>query len=263
VNLIFGMGLAGGPLVVWLLCGFMRRRSAGAREWRFWRVLIPVCVIVGVAVVGERDPYGSAHLTLIPLEILGLSLIAAAFPWRRVAAIAVGAGCMVDFSLGVFLQARIEALENTPQRTVFTADLNPAYGRFQMGSPTGDGLSETAWANWYFKHRFALCRQLLDMVAAYPVPDAVARQAASLAQAGLQRYRNEDAVSWQGWWGRHDYTLEFLGDDVAGPSGEGAVVPQAVLAILFLALMGMLVREMRPRPPRRVPQRAPSRRSRR
>jgi hypothetical protein len=266
VNLIFSMGLVGGPLVLWLLWGFVRR-SAGSREWRFWRLLIPLCVLIGIAVVGERDPYGSGHLTLIPLEILGLSLIAAAFPRRRAAAMAVVAGCLVDFSLGVFLQARIEALENTPRRTVFTADLNPAYGRFQMGSSTADGLSETAWANWYFKHRFALCRQLLAMVAGYPAPDAVARQVASLAQAGLRRYQNEDAVYWQGWWGRHDDTLAFLGDDVAGPSGEGAVVPQAVLAILFLTLIGALLREMRremrPTSPRRVPRRAPARRSRR
>jgi len=173
------------------------------------------------------------------------------------------AGCIVDFSLGVFLQARIEALENTPQRTVFTADLNPAYGRFQPGSPTPDGLSETAWANWYFKHRFALCRQLLDMVAAYPVANVAAQQAASLARAGLRRYQNEDAVYWQGWWGRHDYALAYLGDDVAGESGEGAGVPQAALVILFLALTGALLREMLHRPPRRVPQRARARGSRR
>jgi hypothetical protein len=263
VNLIFGMGLVGGPLVVWLLWGFVRRRSAAVPEWRFWRILIPICVIVGIAVVGERDPFGSAHLTLIPLEILGLSLIAAAFPWRRATAIAVVAGCIVDFSLGVFLQARIEALENTPQRAVFTADLNPVYGRFQPGSPTPDGLSETAWANWYFKHRFALCRQVLDMVAAYPVADAAARQVASLAQAGLRRYQGEDNVAWQGWWGRHDYALTLLGDDVAGASGDGAAVPQAVLVVLFLGLMAALVREMLPRPPRSVPQRAPARRPRR
>jgi hypothetical protein len=30
-------------------------------------------------------------------------------------AIAVVAGCLADFSLGVFLQARVEALENTPR----------------------------------------------------------------------------------------------------------------------------------------------------
>ena len=38
VNLIFGMGLVGGPLVLWLLWGFVRRRSTGLREWQFWRV---------------------------------------------------------------------------------------------------------------------------------------------------------------------------------------------------------------------------------
>ena len=260
VNLIFSMGLVGGPFVVWLLWGFVRRRPA-AREWRFWRVLIPCSVIVGIAVVGERDHFGSAHLTLIPLEVLGLSLIAAAFPWRRVAAIAILAGCLVDFSLGVFLQARVEALENTPQRTVFTAGLNLAYASFQPGSPTADGLSDVAWGNWFFKHRFALYRQYLDVLASQKPPDAETRELVSRAQAQLRQNMNEDAAGWRGWWMRHDYTLDFLGDDVAGPSGDGAAVPQAVLVVLFLALMGALLREMRPRPPRRVPQRAPARRS--
>jgi 4-amino-4-deoxy-L-arabinose transferase-like glycosyltransferase len=263
VNLIFGMGLVGGPFVVWLLWGFVRRRARGVPEWRFWRVMIPCAVIVGIAVVGERDHFGSAHLTLIPLEVLGLSLIAAAFPWRRVAAIAVLAGCIVDFSLGVFLQARIEALENTPQRTVFTAAVVPAYGLFQMGSPTRDGLSEGAWENWVVKHRFALYRRFLGTLAQNPASDATVRDVASRAQTRLQQGLYEDAIRWQGWWRRHGYTLEFLGDDVAGPSGEGAAVPQAILVVLFLTLMGALVREMRPRPPRRVPQRAPARRSRR
>jgi hypothetical protein len=263
VNLIFGMGLVGGPLVLWLLWGFVRRPSAPPREWRFWRVLIPVCVLVGMVVVGERSPFGAAHLTLIPLEILGLSLVAAAFPWRRAAAIAVVAGCLVDFSLGVFLQARVEALENTPRQTVFTAGLNPQYGGFQMGAPTPDGLSESAWENWFFKHRFALCRRFLDRLAAYPPANDAEREVASRAQAQLQRHLREDATYWQGWWQRHDYTLAFLGDDLAGESGDGAVVPQSVLMILFLALMGALLREMRPAPPRPVPQRAPSRRSRR
>jgi hypothetical protein len=264
VNLIFGMGLVGGPLVLWLLWGFVRRRAPGVREWRFWRVLIPCCVIAGIAVVGERDTFGSAHLTLIPLEILGLSLIAAAFPWRRVVAIAIVAGCLVDFALGVFLQARVEALENTPRQTVFTADLNLRYGVFQPGR---NPLSRIPWQNWLFKHQFEVCRQYLASLAAYQPPDAADRETVSRAQAQIHRQMNEDTQYWQGWWERHDYTLAFLGDDVAGPSGEGAVVPQAALAILFLALMGTLVRqmlrEMRPRPPRRVPQRAPSRRSRR
>jgi hypothetical protein len=263
VNLIFSMGLVGGPFVLWLLWGFVRRRAPRLHEWRFWRVLIPCSVIVGIGVVGERDLFGSAHLTLIPLELLGLSLIAAAFPWPRLAALAIVAGCIVDFSLGVFLQARVEALENTPQQTVFTAGLNPAYGTFQMGSPTSDGLSDGAWGNWFFKHRFALDRQFLGLLADYRPSDAEAREAVSRAQAQLHQDLNEDALGWRGWWMRHDYTLDFLGDDVAGPSGDGAGVPQAVLVVLFLALMAALLREMRPRPPRRVPQRARPRGSRR
>ena len=263
LNLIFGMGLVGGPFVVWLLWGFVRRRSAGAREWRFWRVLIPCCAIVGIAVVGGRDYYGSAQLTLIPLEVLGLSLVAAAFPWRRVAAIAVVAGCIVDFSLGVFLQARVEALENTPQRTVFTAGLNLGYGVFQMGAPTPDQLSGRAWENWFSKHRFALFRRYLGIMADYRPSDTEAQQVASRVREQLQQNLDEDALYFRGWWRRHDYTLEFLGDHVAGPSGDGAVVPQAVLVVLFLALMGALLREMRPTAPRRVRQPAPVRRSRR
>jgi hypothetical protein len=267
VNLIFGMGLVGGPFVLWLLWGFVRRRAPRLHEWRFWRVLIPCSILVGVAVVGERDLMGSAHLTLMPMEVLGLSLIAAAFPWRRAAAIAVVAGCMVDFSLGVFLQARVEALENTPQRTVFTAGLNLGYGGFQMGSPTPDGLSESAWENWFFKHQFALCRRFLGRLPGYQPPDAADRQVLSRAQAQLQRHLDEDTLFWRGWWGRRDYSMAFLGDDVAGESGDGAVVPRAMLLILFLALMGASVREilrqMRPTPPRRVPPRTRARHRRR
>jgi hypothetical protein len=263
VNLIFSMGLVGGPLVVWLLWGFVRRGSAGAREWPFWRVSIPVCVVVGLGVVGERTQFGAAHLTLIPLEMLGLTLIAAAFPWGRVVAIAVVAGCLVDFSLGVFLQARVEALENTPRQSVFTAGFNPQYGGFQVGTPTRDGLSESAWENWFFKHRFALCRRFLDRIAGYQATDAADRETASRAQTQLQRHLNEDAPYWQGWWGRHNYALAFLGDDVAGVSGDGATAPQAVLVLLFLALMGALLRGLRPRAPRRVPPRARARGSRR
>ena len=263
VNLIFGMGLVGGPFVLWLLWGFARRRAPGIREWRFWRVLIPCLIVVGIAVVGERDHMGSAHLTLMPLEVLGLSLIAAAFPWRRVAAVAILAGCFVDFSLGVFLQARLEAFENTPQRTVFTSGLNLRYGAFQMGQPTRDGLSEVAWGNWFVKHRFAVCRRYLVILAGSSPSDAERREAITRAQAHLRQDLKDDALYWQGWWGRHADTLDFLGDDAADTSAWRALAPQAVLLVLFLALMGALVREMRPRPPRPVPQRAPARASRR
>jgi hypothetical protein len=165
-NLIFGMGLAGGPFVLWLLYRFYRRNDVDARpEWRFWRVMIPFCVVAGIAVVGERNFYGSAHLTMLPLEVLGLTLIAASFPWRRNLAVLLLVGCAVDFGLGVFLQTNIEALENTPARTVFTAALQPWDGNWRPGPPQPESLSVAASGNWLAKHRFTLTRQMLANLA--------------------------------------------------------------------------------------------------
>ncbi len=78
LNLIFAMGIMGGPLALWLL---WRRlgRGRGGGERNFWRALVPFCVVVGVAVVGERDARGVPHLTLLALEAIGLALVAAHF----------------------------------------------------------------------------------------------------------------------------------------------------------------------------------------
>ena len=61
-NLIFGMGLVGGPLVVSLLyAAFERRRSSGP-EGRFWLGFIPCCILGGnpgggrARSVGRRSP---------------------------------------------------------------------------------------------------------------------------------------------------------------------------------------------------------------
>jgi len=118
-NLIFGMGLTAGPLVLWLLFGILRRSRDKGAERKFWLALITFCTIVGIAVVGERDYWGVAHLTLLSLQILGISLLAGSFPLPRWAGIALIAGCVIDFSLGVFLQARVENMEDTGQRTAF------------------------------------------------------------------------------------------------------------------------------------------------
>ena len=103
--------------MVWLLCRFYRRGDVKARpEWRFWRIMIPFCVVAGVAVVGERDLFGSAHLTMLPLEVLGLSLIAASFPWRRKVAVWLLAGCAIDFGLGVFRKRTLRRWRTLPHK---------------------------------------------------------------------------------------------------------------------------------------------------
>jgi pimeloyl-ACP methyl ester carboxylesterase len=105
-NLIFAMGILGGPLVVWFLVRALRRPETPLRN--FWMALIAFTIAVGLLVVGERDYFGVAHLTLLAMFALGLTLLANRFGGSRLVATLIVAGCAIDFGLGVFLQARIE-----------------------------------------------------------------------------------------------------------------------------------------------------------
>ena len=84
---LLDMGIAGGVLALWLFIRALRRPpgagGASRAERNFWLLLVPFTVILGIASTGERDYFGVAHLTLLPLAALGLALIAAAFPWSR------------------------------------------------------------------------------------------------------------------------------------------------------------------------------------
>jgi len=115
-NVIFEMGLIGGPLALWLLYGAFRRSHGRASERHFWMATIPFCIILGIAVVGERDYWGVAHYTLYTLVALGITLLAGSLPLPRWAGIALFFGCIVDFTFGIFLHARVEHLENPAQR---------------------------------------------------------------------------------------------------------------------------------------------------
>ncbi len=57
----------------------LRRPSLpGSTRW-FWMAMISFCVLTGIASVGERDPLGVAHATLLTVEVLGLSMLAVHF----------------------------------------------------------------------------------------------------------------------------------------------------------------------------------------
>jgi hypothetical protein len=256
-NLFFSMGLVGGPVVVWLFLRGMRR---GWPEWRFWRVVIPALVFVGLAVVGERDVFGTAHLTLIPVEVLGLSLVAARFSWRPAAGdkhakagyaltIALLVGCIIDFSMGVLLQAKMEALENTPQKTVFSAAMRPADVGFQIGRPTPEGLSVAAWENWFLKHRFELYLEFLGKFVNFNPANAADQQTAAHVREGLQKHMEDDQIFWHGWWQRHQFHITFLGDDTA----DFADILPWILWSFFLALLLLLLRQLRTPAPSIVP----------
>jgi hypothetical protein len=202
-NLIFGMGVVGGPVVVWLWLGRLRRKSGGGAQRAFWLLLVPCVVMLGVAVVGERDENGSAHLTLLPMMIMGLAFLAANFCRRRWVAYLVLAGALVDFPVGVMLQARVENLENRPGHTVFTG-LSFENGGFAVGTPGPESLSRAAWFNWIEKHQYAMAQEWLGEVDRYHGEGPRFAQSRASLRAGLQKMIGEDQTMWQGWsssWG--------------------------------------------------------------
>jgi hypothetical protein len=264
-NAIFAMGVVGGPLVLWLLYGSFRRPS---RERWFWAALAPFCLVVGIAATGERESLGVAHLTLLSLVALGISLLAAAASRRRALLIAVMIGCAIDFSLGVYLQAHIQSLENSPREEVYTSGLSQRTGSPQIGNPVPRQLSEIAWVNWYQKHRFRLCADWLAMLDQYQAAGGAPDRLLSLSRANLREELRADSVYFGGWYARHGNSLDYLGDRVASlPLGGAPVL--TLLMLLFLALMGTVLRRglaspARPAPPpvRASPTRKRPRRSR-
>ena len=242
LNLIFSMGAVGGPAALWLLAGTLRKRFGKPGERAFWAGLVLWSVVIGIAVVGERDPLGVAHLTLVPMAVLGMTLVASRFSSSRVLAWAVIAGCIIDFSLGVFLHARIQHLENTPDRPVFMG-LVYGQGEFRTGLATEDSLSPMAWDNWMHKHQYRLAEEWRQSVDAFRPGDPALDRARANAHRGLDLMQYDDQKLWRGWYGRHGGEIVYLGDDFG--SGDAT---SAVLLLLFAGLMGQLVRSV-PRKP--------------
>ena len=241
-NLIFSMGLIGGPLILVYLISRFLDAITGQRPCFFWLPMVVFCVLVGIASVGERDALGVAHLTLLPLEVLGLSLLAIMVSRRRALLILVVAGCLIDFSLGVFLQAHIESLENTRRQTIFTGlRLEGDQGDVGVGGDGPNSLSRAAWTNWFGKHQYALTREWLGQLDRYRPGDADFQKRSADLRTGLQERLQEDQEYWHGWYARNDGSIRFLGDDVAGESGWGTTLSACLLIALMLALMGVVV----------------------
>lgn len=243
VNLIFALGAFGGPLALWLLYRGLIRGEPG-RERFFWRILIPAAVVIGIAVVGERDTGGVAHLTLLPLQIAGLALIAGAFPvLPTVARWIVVAGCLIDFGLGVYLHARVQSLENAPGREVFAKLAYHGGGRFGMAPPGADALSQTAWQNWLMKRRTEVFAQWLRELPRGHENDPLFLAGWPGVEKELKTGLEREEKNWGGWPARHGGLLTHIGDHVAGQSGFGTNVASIVLAALFAACLWPLARQ--------------------
>jgi hypothetical protein len=110
VNLLFSIGLAGWLLAAWLMARSLRRPRAKTAP--FWVGFAVAAALLGIAAHGPPDRFGVAHVSLQPLTLLALTLLAAGFPllpaWaRRAAAVAA----VADVALGILLHFRIEMLD--------------------------------------------------------------------------------------------------------------------------------------------------------
>jgi hypothetical protein len=243
-NLIFPMGAIGGPLVVWLLIRAFRRR--GGPERTFWLALIPFSIAACFALVGERDHFGVAHINLVAMLVLGLTFLAGNYTSRRLVSILVVAGCAVDFSLGVFLQARIEHLESTPDPA--------AFARIQVNgirmdvAPAGPAtLSRIAGANWFLKHQYALSERWLGGLAASHPDGRGLTPAQMSAGKGLEEIVSHDDAMFGGWYKRHGGEAVFLGDSFGDSDWTSG--------LLVIGAMGLLWKLARYAPPKPKPQR--------
>jgi hypothetical protein len=231
-NLILSMGLIGGPLVVWFLVGAFRGGKGLGRERNFWLMLIGFSLLIGLAVVGERDYFGVAHLTLIPLELLGITLLAARFFSRRLVALLIVSGCAIDFSMGVFFHARMQHLDNTAEHTYFTG-LSYGNGQFVIGGAGPDSLNIYAWRNWLGKHHVALNEKWLALGEAYHRGDPAVEAAKVDLRAAVAERLKEDEVNWHGWYRRNGGEFELIGDHFGGGDATSVLLALAALALLW------------------------------
>lgn len=242
-NLIFSLGIVGGPMVLWLLGRLVTSQEGRHKpEWAFWRAMIPTCVIVGIAVVGEESALGVSHITLLPLTVLGLSFLAANFrSLGRFAALLLIGGCVIDFSLGVFLQVHVESIENAPGKTVFTGLVFEG-GQFYFGTVNKNSLSAWAWENWVEKHEYRLEGEWLREFPQQFGNDAGFKEGWPPVRAALVHDLQRDTVYWQGWLDHHGGEFRYLGDSVAEFSPRAPSVIMALVLFLFAGLMGSVLR---------------------
>jgi hypothetical protein len=250
-NLILSMGLIGGPLVVWFVIAAFRSGKRLGGERNFWLMLIGFSLLIGLAVVGERDYFGVAHLTLLPLELLGITLLAAKFISRRSIAYAIVAGCAIDFSMGVFLHARVQHLDNTPGHIYFTG-LSYDAGHFLIGAAGPDSLNMAAWRNWMGKHQLALCEHWLAAGDAFHRGDPAFDQARAELRAAVTERMKEDESVWHGWYRRYGGEFDLIGDHFGG--GDATSILLVLVALGLLVKMAQLGKTAQPV---KIPQSAP------
>ncbi|MCJ7545009.1 MAG: glycosyltransferase family 39 protein [Phycisphaerae bacterium] len=110
-NAILAMGCVGGILVLALLAARLARKGIDRELRWFWLTFVAGGFLVGIAVVGEKDYYGLAHLCLQPMIFIGVTFLALNLPSLRLAVLGLWAvGTAFDFAVGILLHLSVENL---------------------------------------------------------------------------------------------------------------------------------------------------------
>jgi hypothetical protein len=240
-NLVFGMGLIGGPVVLWLLWKRWGRKTRWQGERAFWFIFVLSVILLGSAVVGGRERFGLAYGTLLTLEVIGLILLASVPARRRTLTWLVLAGALVDFSAGILLHAHVQSLENGAGKRFFS-DLEYSKNMVRHADPGPDNLSGVAWQNWFEKHRLALCDRWLRELPARHGTDATFQIIWPARQSEIVNLKKQDELQWGGWYSRHNGEMSLVGDHVAGRFGSR--IPALALLALATGLVVLVVKRM-------------------
>ena len=151
-NLIFSMGLIGGPLVVWFVIAAFRGGKGLGGERNFWLMLIAFSLADRprrgrrARLFRRRAPHPACLSNCWASPCCPRDSSRAASSRTLIVA-----GCAIDFSLGIFFHARIQHLENTAA----THLLHRPELRIAASSPSGrpdrnrstSRRGATGWAN--------------------------------------------------------------------------------------------------------------------
>jgi 4-amino-4-deoxy-L-arabinose transferase-like glycosyltransferase len=129
LNPLLALGSVGWIAV--LAQGRRAARSASRRDRTFWLLALAGFTALSFAAYGDRDHYGTGHICLQSVVLLGLAFLASR--WERLGRAwkaALVAGWTLDFCLGIALQFAVEdfALDRwlTPSRNL--AEVSQSYG---------------------------------------------------------------------------------------------------------------------------------------
>lgn len=147
-NAVFALGSVGAAALLWVIFW----RSAPWRHWprrlrRFWLGFLVITTALGLCIVPMPEPWGAAHLFLLPTILLGVAVLAgSAASMPRGLQTLLLIGVTIDFSAGVLFQVHMEngvfdllavPGSSTPLMVLSGSQTDSAVGNYMLKQSSG------------------------------------------------------------------------------------------------------------------------------